>query len=81
MVAIEQFGKWLAGPDHRQPPAVGTVPAFARPDRYVYEITETYLGTYADVVITSAGQIILIDARSLPTYSVFVFLDGLSYQP
>jgi hypothetical protein len=46
-----------------------------------HAITETYLGTYADAVITPAGQIILIDARSLPTSSVLVFLDGLSDQP
>jgi hypothetical protein len=60
---------------------VGTVPAFARPDRYVYELVPTYLGTYADVVITPAGQIDLIDARGLESLLALVSLDGISYQP
>jgi|HubBroStandDraft_2_1064218.scaffolds.fasta_scaffold35961_1 hypothetical protein len=61
---------------------VGTVPAFARPDRYVYELIETFWGTYADVVITPAGQINLIGGR-YPLTSSFgvVSLDGISYQP
>lgn len=61
---------------------VGTVPVFARPDRDVYELVQTFFGTYADVVVTPAGQIDLIDARSpLSTEAALVSLDGISYQP
>jgi hypothetical protein len=64
------------------PDLVGTVPAFARPGRYVYELVSTELGTYADVVITPAGQINLIAPRS-PLLTAFglVSLEGISYQP
>lgn len=61
---------------------VGTVPAFARPDRDVYELVQTELGTYADVVITPAGQINVIDPRQpLLTGLGFISLEGISYQP
>lgn len=61
---------------------VGTVPAGLRPHRDVYLITHTFPGTYADLVITPAGQINLIDPRPpLATDLSFVSLEGLSYQP
>jgi hypothetical protein len=46
----------------------------------VYEIVQTFLGTYADVAVTPSGQVVLIDARSLPTYTALVSLEGISYQ-
>ena len=61
---------------------VGTVPFGFRPHRDVYLITHTNFGTYADMVITPAGQINLIDPRPpLATDLSFVSLEGLSYQP
>ena len=61
---------------------VGTVPVGFRPHRDVYLITHTFAGTYADLVITPAGQIDLIDPRPpLATDLSFVSLEGLSYQP
>ena len=61
---------------------VGTVPVGFRPQRDVYLITHTFAGTYADLVITPAGQINLIDPRApLATDLRFVSLEGLSYQP
>jgi hypothetical protein len=61
---------------------VGTVPSGYRPDRYVYVLVATFLGTYADAVVTPAGQIYLIYARApLASNSATVSLDGLSYQP
>jgi hypothetical protein len=61
---------------------VGTVPAGFRPHRDVYLITHTNFGTYADLVVTPAGQINLIDPRApLATDLAFVSLEGLSYQP
>jgi hypothetical protein len=61
---------------------VGTVPSGYRPDRYVYGLVATFLGTYADAVVTPAGQIYLIYARApLASNSATVSLDGLSYQP
>jgi hypothetical protein len=61
---------------------VGTVPVGLRPHRDVYLITHTFAGTYADLVITPAGQINLIDPRPpLATDLRFVSLEGLSYQP
>jgi hypothetical protein len=61
---------------------VGTVPVGFRPQRDVYLITHTFAGTYADLVITPAGQIDLIDPRPpLATDLRFVSLEGLSYQP
>lgn len=67
------------GPDEY---LVGTVPGDARPSRYVYELVATFYGTYADVVITPAGQIYVIDARSpLNTAAALVSLEGISYQP
>jgi hypothetical protein len=61
---------------------VGTVPVGFRPHRDVYLITHTFAGTYADLVITPAGQIGLIDPRPpLATDLRFVSLEGLSYQP
>jgi hypothetical protein len=45
-------------------------------------VTHTLAGTYADLVITPAGQINLIDPRPpLATDLRFVSLEGLSYQP
>jgi hypothetical protein len=68
-----------AGPD---PNVIGTLPPDARPDRSVYELVQTFWGTYADVVVTPAGQINLIYARApLSTSSALVCLDGISYQP
>jgi hypothetical protein len=61
---------------------VGTVPVGFRPHRDVYLITHTFAGTYADLVVTPAGQIDLIDPRPpLATDLRFVSLEGLSYQP
>lgn len=68
-----------AGPN---PNVIGVLPPDARPDRSVYELVHTFNGTYADVVITPAGQIDLIYARApLFTTSGLVSLDGISYQP
>jgi hypothetical protein len=61
---------------------VGTVPAVARPRRNVYQIVHTNSGTYANVVITTAGHIRIIGPRPpMVTDLSFVSLDGLSYQP
>jgi hypothetical protein len=62
---------------------VGTIPEpGARPHRDVYLITHTFDGTYADLVITPAGRIDLIDPRPpMVTGTSFVSLAGLSYQP
>jgi hypothetical protein len=60
---------------------VGTVPADARPHHYVYELVHTYDGTYADVAITPAGQIEIIDPRSpMVTDLSFVSLSGINYK-
>jgi hypothetical protein len=54
----------------------------ARPHRDVHLITHTFSGTYADLVITPAGQIDIIDPRSpMVTDTSFVSLADLSYQP
>ena len=64
------------------PDLVATLPAFARPHRFVYQIVHTFDGAYADLVITPAGQVELIDPRSpMVTDTSFVSLEGLSYQP
>jgi hypothetical protein len=48
----------------------------------VYELVHTFNGTYADLVVTPAGQINLIDPSApLATDLAFVSLEGLSYQP
>jgi hypothetical protein len=60
---------------------VGTVPADARPHHYVYELVHTYDGTYADVAITPAGQIEIIDPRPpMVTDLSFVSLSGINYR-
>jgi hypothetical protein len=54
----------------------------ARPHRDVHEIVATSNGTYADVVITPAGQIKIIDPRSpMVTDLDLVSLSGLNYKP
>jgi hypothetical protein len=59
---------------------VGTVPAAARPSQDVYQIVHTNTGTYAGVVITSAGQIRIIGPRPpMVTDLNFVSLEGISY--
>jgi hypothetical protein len=62
---------------------IGTIPEpGARPSHNVHLITHTFSGTYADLVITPAGQIKIIDPRSpMVTDTSFVSLSGLSYQP
>ncbi len=64
------------------PNLVGTLPSSVRPSRYVYTIAATANGTYADLVITTKGQIFLIGPRppAAQNYSD-VSLDGISYQP
>jgi hypothetical protein len=61
---------------------IGTVPAGLRPHRDVHEIVHTNFGTYADLVITPAGQIDIIDPRPpMVTDLSFVSLEGISYLP
>jgi hypothetical protein len=65
------------------PNLLGTLPAAARPTRYVYTIAHTFNGTFADLVINTDGQIIMIGARNPPfiqDYS-FVSLDHITYLP
>ncbi len=60
---------------------LGTLSPAARPTRTVYTIVHTFNGTYADVAITSSGQIELIDPRTpaVKDYS-FVSLECITYQ-
>jgi hypothetical protein len=60
---------------------IGTLPATARPGHDVYTIVHTFGGTYADLVITPAGQIILLDPRSpaVKDYS-FASIESITYQ-
>jgi hypothetical protein len=45
-------------------------------------VPHTFDGTYADVVINTAGQIYVIDPRSPAVTDLsFVSLEGISYQP
>jgi hypothetical protein len=75
--AIRQMSGTETGPK-----LVGTVPAVARPSRDVYQIVPTNAGTYAGVVITSAGQIRIIGPRPPMVSDLsFVSLEGITYQP
>jgi hypothetical protein len=66
---------------------VGTLPQSIRPSRSVYTVVATacnIYGTYADLVITPQGQILLINPRPpASSYSYWgpVSLDGITYQP
>ena len=65
------------------PNLLGTLPrAPDWPQRTVFEIAHTNLGSYADVSILTNGQIWLIDPRppAVKDYS-FVSLEGISYNP
>jgi hypothetical protein len=61
---------------------IGTLPETFRPRRNVYQIVHTSFGTYANVVITAAGQIRIIAPRpAMVTDLSFVSLEGVSYRP
>jgi hypothetical protein len=55
---------------------IGTMPSDA-PDRDVYAIVHTFQGTYADLEITTSGQIWL--EPSANTNTTFVSLEGVSF--
>jgi hypothetical protein len=59
---------------------IGTVLG-AAPNRFEYTVAHTFAGTYADLEITSSGQIRLLDPRppAVKDYR-FVSLEGVSYQ-
>jgi len=59
---------------------LGTLPIVARPTRTVYTIVHTYSGTYADLAITPAGQILVIPPRPPAVADVsFVSLEGITF--
>jgi hypothetical protein len=60
---------------------LGTLPKAARPSRNLYFIVHTWSGTYADLGITTKGNIGLIGARPPEiTDYFFVSLEGISYK-
>jgi hypothetical protein len=62
------------------PHLIGTLPDTGdRPNRNVYTIVHTYRGTFADLEISSQGQIFLIPSSATDTH--FVSLEGITYQP
>jgi hypothetical protein len=63
------------------PNLVGTLPATVAPKHDVYTIVHTYAGTYADLAITTTGEIIALDPRPpmVKDYS-FVSFEGITYR-
>jgi hypothetical protein len=61
---------------------IGTLPPAARPAKQVFTIVHTFNGTYAQVVISTAGDIFIgqPDAPAVQDYS-FVSLEGITYSP
>jgi hypothetical protein len=68
------------------PGLIGAVPPAAAPARTIYTIVHTFWGTYADLVITTRGQLLIEGAPPGPaspavTDLSFVSLEGVSYRP
>jgi hypothetical protein len=61
---------------------LGTLPPVAWPVRNVFEIVHTFNGTYADLEVSTTGQINLIDPYGFAVKDYhFVSLEGVSYSP
>jgi hypothetical protein len=61
---------------------IGTLPVAVRPRRDVYTVVHTFAGTYADLAITTRGQVELIPPRPPAVEDLaFVSLENISYQP
>ncbi len=59
---------------------LGTLPIVARPTRTVYTIVHTFSGTYADLAITPAGQLLVIPPRPPAVTDIsFVSLEGITF--
>jgi hypothetical protein len=81
VVHLQGAAKQVSGSGSRAD-VIGRLPVAVRPRRDVYTVVHTFAGTYADVAITTLGQIELIPPRPPAVEDVsFVSLENVSYQP